>query len=290
MTRAEALAKGRLELASSPSAPLDASLLLASVLGIGREALFAEPGLELSEGAAERYADALILRARGRPIAYIVGEKEFYGRSFEVGPAVLVPRPDTELLVELALSFGDRRAALAGRPPRIHECCVGSGAVAISLAAERPTWAISASDISPEALETAARNASRHVEAGRPGGGLELFRADLLDGPLFDAMAGRLDLILANPPYVEAELARELAERWGEPLIALDGGPDGLDLARLLVPRAASLLARGGALLVEADGAQAATLRELFRDASLIDVRSEVDLAGIERCTVGVKP
>ena len=357
MTRAEALGWGRARLAASPSASpgpgqnaaqdpsptpsLDASLILASILGLRREALLSSLNVYLEAAPLARFEKAISQRVEGKPVAYITHEKEFFGRSFFVNEDVLVPRPDTELLVELALELGDRLAALRGRPPRIHECCVGSGAVALSIAAERPSWVLSASDLSAAALDVAARNALRLLPSEREGGKLGLFLADLLTPPLgapaaipaaaappaalpaatatpaaspgvaisaanpvavtrvavTPAAAAPLptattpfDLILANPPYVESPLARELSERWGEPLVALDGGNDGLDLIRRLVLEAVARLAPGGCLLIEADGSQAAALRRLFAEAGLADARSERDLGGIERVTIGVQP
>ena len=352
MTRAEALGWGRARLAASPSASpgpgqnaaqdpsptpsLDASLILASILGLRREALLSSLNVYLEAAPLARFEKAISQRVEGKPVAYITHEKEFFGRSFFVNEDVLVPRPDTELLVELSLELGDRLAALRGRPPLIHECCVGSGAVALSVAAERPSWVLSASDLSAAALDVAARNALRLLPSEREGGKLGLFLADLLTPPLgapaaipaaaatpaalpaatatpaaspgvaisaanpvavTPAAAAILataptpfDLILANPPYVESPLARELAERWGEPLVALDGGNDGLDLIRRLVLEAVARLAPGGCLLIEADGSQAAALRRLFAEAGLADARSERDLGGIERVTIGVQP
>ncbi|HUX37468.1 MAG TPA: peptide chain release factor N(5)-glutamine methyltransferase [Rectinemataceae bacterium] len=292
MTRAEALAKGRAALAASPSASLDATLILAYLLGLSRESLILAPRERLPDGLLESYEAALAARASGRPVAYLTGEKEFYGRSFVVSEAVLIPRPDTELLVESALGLGDaiearlRGGSEAGyRPLRVHECCVGSGAVAISLAAERPAWTVTASDISAAALAVASQNAARLLPGDRPGGPLLLSSSDLLEG-----IGDDFDLILANPPYVESPLARELSETWGEPLLALDGGAEGLDLLRRLVPLASTRLVRGGFLLVEADGDQAAALRSMFAAAGLLGAHSERDLAGIERVTIGELP
>ena len=302
MTRAEALAEGRKALASSSTAALDASLLLAWALGLGREALYLDPEREVDAEALDRFGKAIDRRSAGRPVAYLTGVKEFYGRPFAVGEGVLVPRPDTELLVELALSLGDRlTASAAGRPLRVHECCTGSGAVAVSVAAERPAWEVSASDLSDAALEIASGNASSLLDPGRPGGPVAFFRADLLSAAESvpertqasssgAAARGPYDLVLANPPYVESKLARELVREWGEPLLALDGGEDGLDLVRRLLPEALPRLAPKGLLLVEADGSQAAEIRGLFSRLGFTGVRSERDLAGIERVTLGAAP
>lgn len=307
MTRAEALGRGRARLAaaspsisaaSSPALPeasatpsLDAALILASLLGLRRETLLTRSEVEVEASVLRRFDEAIERRARGRPVAYITGEKEFYGRIFAVSEAVLVPRPETELLVELALEEGDRLAALSGRPPRLHECCVGSGAVILSIAAERPSWIVSASDISCAALEVVAHNASRLLPPDREGGAPSLTESDLLALPTGSAgPEGPFDLILANPPYVESALARDLSGRWGEPLLALDGGADGLELCRRLVPEAAARLTPGGLLLVEADGPQAPLLRALFEASGLVGLRSARDLAGIERVSIGVHP
>ena len=313
MTRAEALGRGRARLAaasptnsasSSPAPPetsatpsLDAALILASLLGMRRETLLTRPEVEVEDAVLRRFDEAIERRALGSPVAYITGEKEFYGRIFAVSEAVLVPRPDTELLVELALEEGDRLAARGGRPPRLHECCVGSGAVILSIAAERPSWIVSASDISHAALDVVAHNASRLLPADREGGAPRLYESDLLARPTGSAGSpglagpeGPFDLILANPPYVESTLARDLSGRWGEPLLALDGGADGLELCRRLVPEAAARLAPGGLLLVEADGPQAPMLRALFATSGLVGPRSVRDLAGIERVSIGVHP
>ncbi len=229
-----------------------------------------------------RFLSAIESRSRGRPVAYITGVKEFWGRDFAVSDAVLVPRPDTELLVDLCLELGDARSRLRDGGLSLHECCAGSGAVAISVAADRPAWKFSASDISLAALDQARSNAGRLLPGTRPGGDIEFLKSDLLE-----EVDGCFDLILANPPYVETELARQLAALWGEPALALDGGADGLDLIRRLLPEAAARLVPGGWLLVEADPGQSSELRGLFADAGFLHVRTARDLGGLERVTCG---
>jgi release factor glutamine methyltransferase len=291
MTVREALREGADALSGTETAFLDASLLLAEVLGTSHSSLLASWPDEVGEAPLELYRARLGSRARGLPLAYILGRKEFWGRSFHVDDRVLIPRPDTETLVQAALDLGDaisrERAAL-----RVHEACCGSGCVAISLAAERPDWILSASDLSEGALEVAAANAAALLAAGRSGGPLGLARGDLLSS--LSPSGGRggppFDLILANPPYVPSAEARALLRQgWGEPLMALDGGPDGLDLVRRLVPQAVAALAPGGALLVEADGGQAAAVAALFGSAGLIGLGSLRDLGGRERVTSGRK-
>ncbi len=272
---------------------LDASLLLSFALGIPRDRLLAAGPEPLADATIARYRAALELRAAGRPVAYILGRKEFYGRDFLVDERVLVPRPDTELLVEAALRAGD--ALCRGRAPeargtgcrlRVHEPCVGSGCVILSIALERPAWDVSASDIADGALSVATANAAALIPQDRPGGPCRLFASDLLA-----VVSGPLDLVVANPPYVQsAETDRLLARGWSEPRCALDGGEDGLALCRRLVPEAFRLLAPGGVLLVEAGEDQASRLRALFAEAGFMAVRSWKDLAGRQRVTEGRKP
>lgn len=311
MTRREALQEGQRFLAAerrpgTETPSLDASLLLSFALGITREALIASYPLEIGGDSHAAYRALLERRALGEPVAYIVGRKEFWGRDFAVDGRVLVPRPDTELLVETALKLGDLASREAARAPnggairrdvaheqsipapsqiRVHEACTGSGCVAISVAAERPGWEVSASDLSEGALELAARNAEALLGAGggeRSGGPLALFKSDLLS-----AAAGPYDLILANPPYVPSAEASRLAADFREPLLALDGGEDGLEPYRRLVPEAAERLAPGGWLALEADPAEAPALRALLAASGFSEVESLRDLAGLERVTKG---
>lgn len=308
MTVRDALQEGAAALAGSETPFLDASLLLADALGITTSSLHASGPDSVGDAQLARYRIALASRSRGMPVAYILGYKEFWGRNFKVDGRVLIPRADTETLVEAALRIGDAlaqenretgyspkgAAALSSareRALRVHDVCSGSGCVAISLAAERPEWAVSASDLSEGALEVARANAAAILRqsagaAGRPGGELLFARSDLLA-----AVGGMLDLIVANPPYVPSiETDSLLGLGWSEPRMALDGGPDGLDLVRRLVHQAASLLAPGGALLVEADGGQAPRVAELFRASRFIDIQTLCDLGGRPRVTSGRRP
>jgi len=283
MNARDALREGAAALSGSGTPFLDASLLLAAALGIERDRLLAAGGEALPEPALERYRAAVARRASGEPVAYLLGYKEFWGRRFAVDGRVLVPRPDTEILVQAALDSGDALEVDLGRPPRLHEAFCGSGCVAVSVAADRPAWRVSASDISDAALEMASRNASAILPDARPGGPLALGRGDLLDGAV-----GSFDIVLANPPYVGSAEVRELAAKgWREPVLALDGGPDGLDACRRFLPEAASRIATGGWLLVEADGDQAVELRELFESCGFDAVETLPDLAGIPRVTRG---
>jgi release factor glutamine methyltransferase len=294
MTVRDALREGAAALRGSETPFLDASLLLAEALGVGTDSIHASHPDPVEEAALEAYRSKLARRASGLPVAYVLGRKEFWGRSFTVDERVLVPRPDTELLVQTALALGDALAAAwagggareggqVGGALRVHEKCCGSLCVAASVAADRPTWLVSASDLSPGALEVAATNAAALLPPDRPGGPLALMRSDLLE-----AVEGGFDLILANPPYVpSAETDALLAQGWSEPRMALDGGEDGLALIERLVPQAADRLAPGGWLLVEADGSQAPRIRELLGEAGFTGIDCIADLAGIPRLSIG---
>jgi release factor glutamine methyltransferase len=299
MTVRDALREGAAALAGSETPFLDASLLLADALGITTTSLHASGPDAIDEALLARYRLALASRGRGMPVAYILGYKEFWGRRFMVDGRVLIPRADTETLVEAALKLGDVKGndGNRGSSPssfarlRVHDLCTGSGCVAISLAAERPEWELSASDFSEGALEVASVNADAILgpargALSRPGGALDFAPSDLLA-----SVSGPLDMIVANPPYVpSAETEELLGLGWSEPRMALDGGKDGLGLIRRLVPEAASRLSHGGVLLVEADGEEAGSVAELFRASRFIDIQTLCDLGGRPRVTSGRRP
>jgi release factor glutamine methyltransferase len=299
MTVRDALREGAAALAGTETPFLDASLLLADALGITTTSLHASGPDAVDEASLARYRIALASRSRGKPIAYILGYKEFWGRRFIVDGRVLIPRADTETLVEAALKLGDVKGndGDRGSSPsslarlRVHDACTGSGCVAISLAAERPEWELSASDLSEGALEVAQANAeailgSDRGASPRPGGELSFTQSDLLS-----SLSGKVDMIVANPPYVpSAEADSLLGLGWSEPRMALDGGKDGLDLVRRLVSEAASRLSPGGALLVESDGDEAALVTELFCASRFIDIQTLCDLGGRPRVTSGRRP
>jgi len=257
---------------------LDATLVLAYCLGISRGRLLARlPENFNSNDIPASFQTAWARRRAGESIAYIVGSKEFFGREFIVDQRVLVPRPDTETLVAAALEIGDM---IAQPNLRIHDVCTGSGAVAISIAAERLSWSVSASDISSEALDVARANSLRLL-----GHEIDLARADLLAG-----MEGPFDIITANPPYVPTEETKALLSKgWKEPSLALDGGPDGLDIVSRLISQAGQILAPGGFLLIETDALQSESVRAMFLEEGFIEIRSWKDLAGLERVTGGRK-
>ncbi len=260
-------------LAGSELSRSEARLLLAAALGLPIEALIAHPERAVDDATAHRFADLCARRVRGEPIAYLIGAKEFYGRSFTVSPAVLVPRPETELLVQLALQ------RLRAKPaPRVLDLGTGSGCIAITLALECPAATVVAVDRSADALSVASANARRLGAA-----------VEFLLGDWYENLVGRFDLIVANPPYVAAADAH-LAELRHEPQHALVAGADGLADLRRIVTGAPARLTSGGSLAVEHGHDQAASLRELLAQAGFVDVETHRDLAGIERVCTGALP
>jgi release factor glutamine methyltransferase len=255
---------------------LDAELLVAHALGLPRVQLYVQFDRPLvpDELAAIR---ALIKRRQGgESVAYLVGKKEFWGLDFTVDARVLVPRPDTETLIEEA-----RERLAGGESVRLADVGTGSGAIALILAKLFPQAAVFASDLSTGALEVARANAERL--------GLAVtFAEGDLAAPL--APDAPFSLIAANLPYIaSSEMATLPPEVKSEPALALDGGPDGLALVRRLVADAPALLAAGGALVLEIGAGQAGATAELLRAAGLADVRTRRDLGGVERVVSGVK-
>ena len=264
-------AAARLRLAGVPDARVDASLLLAHVTGRQALALRLDTDTVLDEKELDAFERLCARRAAREPLQYILGEQPFFGRPFRVTPAVLIPRPETELLCELALERVRGQAS-----PAVLDLCCGSGCIGVTLALERPDARVTAADISPEALAVARANAD---SLGA--------RVTFARGDLFAAVAGeRFDLILSNPPYIPtADLAPEAlqAEVQREPRLALDGGADGLSLYRRIAAEAPAHLADGGLLLMELGIGEAEAVGELCRGAGLTDVRVHPDLNGIPR-------
>ncbi|MEJ2148082.1 MAG: peptide chain release factor N(5)-glutamine methyltransferase [Chloroflexota bacterium] len=256
----------------TPVSPTTAQALLAYVVGRGRAWLLAHPEAPLSGAQAAQFAALLGRAAAGEPLAYLVGEREFCGLTFEVTPDALIPRPESEALVEAGLAWARERSK---SDPAIVDVGTGSGAIAVTLAARLPQARIAAVELSAPALAVARRNAQRHAVADRVG---------LVRGDLLAALVGPFDLILANLPYVSTgELAGLEVGRW-EPRLALDGGADGLDLVRRLLEQAPARLAPGGRLALEIGAEQGERVMTLCREAfPQAAVRLERDLAGLNR-------
>jgi len=270
-------------LRATPLPALEARILLMHVLGWRRTELITRGDQALDATRVDAYRVLEARRVRGEPIAQLVGAREFYGLDFDVTPDVLIPRPDTELLVETAL------AALEGvAQPRVLDLGTGSGAIAVALASARPDARVWAVDRSAAALEVAARNAAKLLDARRSGGPLAFVAGswyDTLDAAL------RFEAIVSNPPYIASgDPHLEQGDLRFEPRGALTDEADGLTALRAIVAGAPARLAPAGVLWMEHGYDQAAAVRALLEDAGFKDVRSERDLAGIERISGGRLP
>lgn len=260
---------------SVPEARRETQILLTHALDIELAALLAHPERVPEARATAAYSQTFARRLGGEPMAYVLGRREFYGLSFEVTPAVLIPRPETELLVEMALDRLPTAAEAA-----VLDVGTGSGCIAVTLAKHRPAARVVATDLSQVALAVAKRNARRQGATNVE------FRA----GSWFEPVVGeRFDVIASNPPYVAEDdahlLARDLRE---EPSLALIAGPNGLEALRTIVSQAAQHLLPGGVLLVEHGYNQAEAVAQLFREAGFADLITRTDLAGIPRVAAGV--
>lgn len=261
------------ELPDSPTARLDAELLLAAALGKSRSYLHTWPEKIVSSEAALAFSDFLVRRRGGEPVAYILGQQGFWKLDLEVAPHTLIPRPDTELLVEAALEL------LPATPARVLDLGTGSGAIALALANERPAWNVTAVDRVPEAVALAERNRQR----------LGLNNATVLSSHWFSALDGqRFQLIISNPPYI-ASSDPHLAQgdvRF-EPASALVAGADGLDDLRLIIAQAPKHLEADGWLMLEHGYDQAEAVRELLSAQGFSEVHSRTDLGGHQRISLG---
>lgn len=260
---------------------LDAELLLCFALKLDRIQLIIQADRELDARELGLYRELIKRRRAGEPIAYVLGQREFFALSLRVDRRVLIPRPDTETLVDAALDR-TRDKSMYGRAL---DLCTGSGCVAIAFRNRRPTWRMTAVDISPEAVDLARENALRTGTAW----GLRFLVGDLFS-PL--EASERFDLITANPPYIPSrEIAGlEANVRDFEPRLALDGGESGLDFQAAIVARAARFLVPGGVLAVEVGFDQAPAVSALFEEAGFRDVVRSRDLAGRERVVSGLSP
>ncbi len=266
-----ALRQARERLASSPSPDLDAQVLLCHVLARPRSYLFTWPERELEAHQQQSFLALLARREQGEPVAHLTGEREFFGRNFSVTPDTLIPRPDTETLVELALKLGP-----AG-PARVADLGTGTGAIGVTLALERPQWQVTLTDLSAAALSVAGGNA-RQLGA----------QVTLQQGSWLEDCRGPFDVIVSNPPYIDpADHHLDEGDVRFEPRSALVADQRGLaDLATIITQSAARLVA-GGWLLLEHGYQQGAQVRALMEAGRFDGVRTERDLGGNERVTVG---
>ncbi len=284
----------RLRAAQVPSHTLAAELLLMHALGHDRTWFYTNPESTLDPAAAEAYFALVARRAAGEPTQYLTGKQEFWGLDFEVTPAVLIPRPETEHVIEVALErLGARGIKIdivtgAPSPPlRVADVGTGSGCLAVALAHELPHAEIVATDISAAALDVARRNATRHAVSDR----VRFLQTDLLDGIPLSPLATRhsplsFDLIVSNPPYIarneSATLPREVRDH--EPHAALFGGPTGVEIYARLIEQAAALLRPRGILVLELGYSSSDEVRKMFHvQRHWANVSVTNDLAGIPR-------
>jgi len=307
----EALAQGSTDLkfANIPTPALDASILLSHILKIDRTSLITKGNDKIKEKDTEAYCSLIERRAMGECVAYITGKKEFRGLEFEVNKSVLVPRPDTETLVETILEEFLPRTRTSGSFTNQHEqdkkikildLCTGSGAVAIALKNEMPQIEIHATDISPEALQTAQKNSEKLLGKNKilfylgdlfnalhtPYSSLHTPHSSLLTP--HSPLPTLFSLITSNPPYIpSAEIETLSAEVQNEPRLALDGGETGLEIIKRIIEDSPNYLENNGFLLLEADPRQMDNIKNLLAKRGFKDIQLNKDMAGAERVIGG---
>lgn len=269
----------------------DAELLLLYLLGISKAKLLLDWRETLPEDKRAAWAELLARKAAGQPVQYIIGDQYFYGRRFEVSPAVLIPRPETELLAEAVLELGDRLwpagSGTGTGSPTVLDVGTGSGALSVTLAAERPQWRVFASDLSADALGMARNNAAKLGVSER----VTFVQGDLLTPFIQGSGYPPIDILVSNPPYIPSAdipgLQREV--RAHEPHLALDGGTDGLNPYRAMASQLLSLPALPRVVAWEVGMGQADDVAELLRAAAAwTDIRFVKDYAGIDRHVLAV--
>ena len=280
----------QLEKAGVGSPRLNAELLLMHAAGCDRTALLAHPERELTAGQSATYEAWLHERAAGKPAQYITGHQEFWGLEFLVNPSVLIPRPETELLVETALEFA-RAAGNSGKEINIADVGTGSGCIAVALAKELPEARIYALDNSQEALATARRNAERNLNSGNIGGNngarINFLHSDLLK-PVSGEVLPTFDLIVSNPPYVsERDFPYVMVEvRKYEPPSAVFAGESGVEVYERLIPQAVQALRKDGLMILELGYDVRERVRSLLLPEHWTDIDWRKDLAGIIRAVI----
>lgn len=257
------------------TAMLDSTVLLAEALGISKEKLFVVMNDPMDQEARERYLSFLLSRKKGVPVSYIRKRKEFFGLDFYVDHRVLVPRPDTEILVEAVLELLEQHKGLN----RLHDVCTGTGCIPIALKKNAPSLEISASDISSEAGEVFFMNCRNLL--GKP---LPFILSDL-----FENITGKMDIITANPPYIpNKEYDGMKSRNWPEPELALRGGEDGLDVTSRLIREAPVYLNSPGYLFIESAFDSMEKLRYIMKEEGFEEIRVLKDLASKDRIITGV--
>lgn len=273
-TEAFLMGMQKLKEAQIGEAQLDARLLLEEVCGTDHNTLLCHGDREVSEAEEEKYRRALEQRAVHVPLQHLLGYQDFMGLRFQVNEYVLIPRQDTEILVEEAMRY-------LHDGMRILDLCTGSGCILLSLLHYSNDCEGVGVDISQEALQIAAQNAE-----------LLGIRADFLKSDLYEKVTGKFDLLVSNPPYIERKVIPTLMEevREYDPYIALDGGEDGLDFYRRIIGGAQDYLKRGGQILMEIGSGQAKAVSELLREAGFKEIDVCRDFAGLDRVVSGRLP
>ena len=289
MTIRDVLIQGSANLKSAgiESASLDASLLLAHVLNVTRTALAAMGPDVITDEALNAFRDLAERRGKGECAAYILGKKEFRNLEFFVNSSVLVPRPDTETLVEAAIKTGSEKWGKENKI-RVLDLCTGSGAIAISLKHEMPHLEVCASDISPDAVKIAKQNAAKLLPYGSD---IKFFQGELFDAlpAEYNSRFPAFHIIACNPPYIPSnEINTLCAEVRNEPRLALDGGKTGLEIIERIIEKAPNyLLVGGGVLLMEADPGQMEKIASLLERRGFNDIILYRDLSGFNRVIGG---
>lgn len=256
---------------------LDSTVLLAEVLGITRETLYASLTDHIDDKAFHTYKQLIDKRCRGIPVSYIRCKKEFYGLEFYVDERVLVPRPDTEILVDTVLSLLDRCPGIM----TLHDACTGSGCIAISLKSIKPGLSITASDLYPGAGEVFRINSRNILDEEIP-----FYCSDLLHD-----MAGRFDIVTANPPYLSDKEVDDMKKiGWPEPAAALRGGSAGISISELLVREAPEKINPGGFLVMESSPVHMCDLGRIMADSGFTDISVQKDLGARDRVIFGRIP
>jgi release factor glutamine methyltransferase len=272
-TIADCLKWAKAELSESDSAQQDVQVLLANVLQQSKAYLYTWPEKVLSADQLSVFQHCVALRKAGKPVAYIVGYRDFWGLRLQVSEATLIPRPETELLVEQALDLSLPAAA------KVLDLGTGTGAIALALASERTNWQIVGVDSREDVVALAKQNGQRH----------RLQQVKWLQSDWFEKVEGRFDLILSNPPYVETDSHYlQQGDLRFEPSSALTSGSDGLNALRHIINQAPNYLTEQAWLILEHGMDQAESVRQLMTDAGFIQITSKRDLAGHERMTFGL--
>jgi len=284
MTICEALVQGSavLKTAGIDTPSLDASVLLACILNITRSSLTAKGNEILQKEDMDKFQSLIERRKKGECAAYITGNKEFFGLTFKVNSNVLVPRPDTEILVETALEhLKTMNIEKKTDKTKILDLCTGCGAAAVSIKHEMPETEVWASDISAQALETAKENAAKLT-----GGSVNFFLSDLYTA--LPVINSSFSLIVSNPPYIPTDKIQTLsAEVRNEPFIALDGGKSGLEIIGRIIEKSPDFIHRGGFLLLEADPGQMEKISSLLENRGYKEIKLYKDLSGQDRVIRG---